>query len=201
MDKRDDELDRLNVLVLGKGSKLYRNRLRLPGVTELSTAEFRHDKFGGIDYDLVVVFSLLSPSELDRLRRKTTGVLVVVGSCAALSKLSGRFKYSRFKASQLNFVENSPDSRVKYVVFGDFERSRRSGLSFYSDANMFWRDITNAASSDKRVVECFEVMGEPSFASQVFTLVDRIFAPLSSILLKVCTRYTYGYNNAKNVRR
>lgn len=195
------EFDQLNILVLGKGSKLYRNRLRSHGVTELSTAEFRHDKFCGTDYDLVVVFSLLSPSELDRLRRKTAGVVVVVGSCAALSKLSGRFKYSRFKASQLNFVESSPESRVKYVVFGDFERSRRSGLSFYSDANMFWRDITETASSHKRVVECFEVMGEPSPASEVFTLVDRIFAPLSSILLKVCTRYTYGYNNAKNVRR
>ena len=201
MNIRDTEFEQLSILVVGKGSRLYGNRLRLAGATELSTAELRDDKLGDAEYDLVVVFSLLDSSELDRLRRKTTGVVVVVGSCAALSKLSSRFKYSRFKASQLNFVENSSDSRLKYVVFGDFEKSRRSGLSFYSDANTFWRDITDAASSDKRVVECFEVMGERSLASEVFTLLDRIFAPLSSILLKVCTRYTYGYNNAKNVRR
>jgi len=200
MNTMDTDFDKLNILVIGKGSKLYKNRLRLADVTELSTTEFRTDEFKGADYDLVVVFSLLAPSELDRLLSKTKGVVVVVGSCAALSKLSGRFKYSRFKASQLNFAVNSTDSRAKYVVFGDFEISRRKGLSFYSDVNTFWLDITDAARSDKRVVECFEVMGETSFASQLFTLVDRIFAPFSSIILKVCTRYTYGYNNAKNVR-
>jgi hypothetical protein len=190
-----------NIVIIGKGSKLYQNYLSLSNAKEYSTVDFQKPNFSAMDFELVIVFSLLTATDLDRLSERTNGTVIIVGSCAAISSVSFRFGYSRFKRSQLQFVESSCVTRFKYLIFGEFSPSKRSGLIFRSDIGSFWSDIACASSSDERVIRCFYVDGNSTFISNILSCIDHIFAPISSLVIKYVTSFSYGYSNAKNIKK
>ena len=190
-----------NIVIIGRGSKLYQNYLSLSNAKEYSTVDFQKTDFSAMNFELVVVFSLLTATDLDRLKEHTNGAVIIVGSCSAISSVNSRFGYSRFKRSQLKFVEASSEARIKYLIFGEFSSSKRRGLVFRSDVGSFWRDVIGASSSDEKVIRCFEIAGNSTFVSNILSDVDRVFAPISSLIIKHVTAFTYGYSNAKNIKK
>ena len=186
-------------VVLGSGAKLYRNvdpftRGRL--VRTFRTDDFFAGRFDAGSDEVTIVFSVLEPSDLERLFRQTTGIVLVVGSCAALSSVWRRFGYSRRKRHQLNAVLAANDARIKYVVFGDFFLKERRGLSFATDCSEFWDICDYAVRAPGQVVLGYRVVGNNDVTSRILTYADMLLAPASTALIKKLTRYSYGYNNA-----
>jgi hypothetical protein len=186
-------------VVLGSGAKLYQRvdtfvsgRL----VRTFRTDDFFSDRFDATSDEVTIVFSVLEPSDLERLFRQTAGIVLVVGSCAALSSVWRRFGYSRRKRRQLNAVLAESDSRIKYVVFGDFFLKERRGLSFATDCSEFWDICDYAVRTPEQVVLGYRVVGNNNVISRTLTCIDMLFAPASTALIKKFTHYSYGYNNA-----
>ena len=202
MSKRIREsLKTSSIVIIGKGSKLYQGYFRSEEFREYSTSEFRENDFHAMDYEVILVFSLLTQSDLVRLRTLTNGIVIIIGSCSAISSLSERFVYSRLKRDQLAFIESADEERFKYLVFGDFIQSKRRGLVFYSDLNSFWDQVVLALESKEKVINCFSLEGCVTRTSKLLSRIDSNFAPYSSVVIKYLTPYTYGYNNAENLKK
>ncbi len=188
-----------NYVVLGSGAKLYKNvePFAYERVARTwRTADFFSDKFKAESEEITVVFSVLEPPDLQLLFRRTTGTVLVVGSCAALSPVRHRFRYSRLKRHQLDAVLFAGDTRIKYVCFGDFFLRERRGLSFATECSDFWDICDYAVSAPSQVILGYDVVGRVSGMSRALTCADMLFAPASTVLIKKLTRYSYGYNNA-----
>ncbi len=186
-------------VVLGSGAKLYKSvePFALERVSRTwRTADLFSNKFKVKSEEITVVFSVLEPSDLEMLFRKTTGIVLVVGSCAALSPVRHRFRYSRLKRNQLDAVLVAGDARIKYVCFGDFFLKERLGLSFATECSEFWDICDYAVSTPAQVILGYDVVGKRNGISRVLTCADMLFAPASTVLIKKLTRYSYGYNNA-----
>ena len=186
-------------VVLGSGSKLHKSvesfacgRLsRVFRTADLFAGRFR----AGVG-EVTLVYSMLDRSSLAILFREVLGPVVVVGSCAALSPVWGRFAYSRRKRSQLETVLSESDARIKYIVFGDFFPNNRLGLSFFTDRSEFWHICDYAVRTPEQVLLAYQVAGSEDLGSRLLTRADMLFAPAATVFIKKFTKYSYGYNNA-----
>jgi hypothetical protein len=186
-------------VVLGSGAKLYNSvePFALDRVARTwRTEDFFSGRFKAESEEITIVFSVLEPPDLERLFQQTTGPVLVVGSCAALSPVWHRFRYSRLKRHQLDAVLVSGDARIKYVCLGDFFLKERRGLSFTTECSEFWDICDYAVSAPGQVILGYDVVGMKNGMSRLLTCVDMLFAPASTALIKKFTRYSYGYNNA-----
>ena len=186
-------------VVLGSGAKLYKSVEPFAQdrvARTWRTADFFSNKFKAQSEEITIVFSVLEPPDLDRLFRQITGTVLVVGSCAALSPVRYRFRYSRLKRDQLDAVLAVGDMRIKYVCFGDFFLKHRLGLSFATQCSEFWDICDYAVSAQGQVILGYDVVGMKNGMSRALTCADMLFAPASTVLIKKLTRYSYGYNNA-----
>ncbi len=186
-------------VILGSGAKLYKSvepfsRDRV--ARTYRTEDFFSGRFKAESEQITIVFSVLEPPDLEKLFCQTTGTVLVVGSCAALSPVWRRFGYSRRKRHQLDAVLLSGDSRIKYIVFGDFLLKQCRGLSFTTESSEFWNICDYAVQAPAQVVLGYSVVGSEDGISRLLTRADMLLAPVSTAFIKKLTRYSYGYNNA-----
>ncbi len=188
-------------LILGSGAKLYKSVEPFANgrvAQTWRTQDWFSGKFNvnAAPEPITIVFSMLEPPDLERLFRHTTGPILVVGSCAALSPVWRRFGYSRRKRHQLDAVLRSAEPRIKYVVFGNFFPKECRGLSYATPCSEFWKICDYAVQAPAQVVMGYSIVGSEDAISRLLTRLDIWFAPLSTVLLKGFTRFSYGYNNA-----
>lgn len=187
------------MIIIGKGSKLYQS-IKKGDVVELSTRDFFEKEFKAFDHQTIIVFSLLNVDAIDRLLKNSNGIILIIGSCAAISGLSKRFNYSKLKESQLNYVKKLNNTRLKYLTFGEFYPTQRKGLYFFSDVNYFWEFCEKALKSDKNILNFFSIEGKVSKFSNIFTIIEKFSAPFLTLVIKLFTNFTYGYSNAAFMR-
>lgn len=185
-----------DILIIGKSSKLYQS-IRLDGASEISTKEFYDKNFLAFGYKLIIVFSVISESQIRRLYKISDGKILIIGSCAAISSLHKKFKYSRIKKEQMDTVIKINNSRLKYLIFGEFYPSKKKGFTYQSNVKNFWRYCFDSEKSEKLVLSFFNIEENKSKMSNIFSLFDKFGAPYSSFLIKLCTSHSYGYSNAK----
>jgi hypothetical protein len=193
------KVDESKYIIVGAGSKLYNKLKKIDNkIIELSTIDALNSERIYDEKYVVIIFSLLDEDNLKKIKNKFHGTKIIVGSCAALSKLSNKFHYSRFKLMQLNFVKFHNDG-FKYIIFGDFfPNKKKIGLYFYSNPDEFWLNCSIAALNSEKIHEAYLVTGNENFRSRILSSLDLYLSPISSWFIKKLSNYTYGYSNAKN---
>jgi hypothetical protein len=186
-------------IIVGSGSKLYK-KLKKPNidVIELRTNEAINDEFYYDQSFVVVIFSLLGKEDLAKIEKKFSGIKIIVGSCAALSTISKKFKYSKFKLMQLEYVLSN-GCGFKYIIFGDFfPDPTKKGLQYLTKIEDFWEICNKAANDNRKIYPSFSIVGCENLNSKILSLIDLHFSPISTWIIKNYLNYTYGYSNAKN---
>jgi hypothetical protein len=185
--------------IVGSGSKLYKSVKLSKEVVianEYRTSEVLHNKNLIRDGEVYIVFSLLTHVQLQDLFKETKSIVVIIGSCSALSKIANRFRYSKLKKNQLDFVVNNKKTNLKCVLFGDFKLEKeRQGLKYTSYKNTFWSDILEAVKSNNKVIEAYKITGKSTLVFHLLSTFDRFLSPVSTLLIKRLTNYNYGYSN------
>lgn len=187
-------------LILGKNSKLYNSVKANKNFHEISTIDFLDDAFDAFEFETIIVFSLLDEEGIKRLLEKSNGKILIIGSCAALSRFHNRFKYSQIKRKQLDIVKNLESNRIKYLVFGEFYPLQRKGIYFFSNVDSFWQNCKYSIKVDKKILYFFSIYGNVTLMSKALSMIEKIGAPFTSFLIKILTNYTYGYSNAANMK-
>jgi hypothetical protein len=191
-----------NVAIIGKGSKLYselkNNSKTICIEKEYSTAQFLEED--QLDPRLIyIVFSLLDKEALEeKFGFQKEIQLVFIGSTAALSSLSNRFSYARLKRDQADFCK--ANDNCKYLYFGDFKSVHRSGRFHQSDKHSFWDCIDTAIAEPQKFFYFFTVIGATSRIGKFVGFLDLHLSPFSTLFIKYCSNFTYGYSNADNSR-
>lgn len=182
-------------LILGKNSKLYNSVKGNRNFHEISTIDFLDDAFDAFEFENIIVFSLLNKDQINRLLDKSKGNILIVGSCAGISILKNRFKYSKIKNEQIKSVLSNNQTRLKYLIFGEFKSSNRKGLNYISDIDRFWEYFSSALKKNDILIPCYKVIGASSIFSKILTYLELIGAPFTSLFIKYATNYSYGYSN------
>jgi hypothetical protein len=187
------------VSIIGSGSKLYKSiksRGKIVVINEYRTREVLLNKSLIKDDEVYIVFSLLTYLQLQNLFENTTSKVIVIGSCSALSSIANKFRYSRLKKEQLDFIINNDKENLKCILFGDFKlEEKRRGLQYVSCINDFWSDILEAIESNDKVIKAYKITGEKNFIFHLLSIFDKFLAPVSTLLIKKATNYNYGYSN------
>lgn len=185
-------------IIIGSGSKLYRKlNFKKKVKKEYRTSELDTYIKESKESDIVIVFSLLDGQEIIRISKETSAYIVIVGSCSAISPLWYRFKYSRIKRNQLKKIKNFPQKNLKYLIFGEFFiDDNRKGLRYYSSPNSFLEDCEKAVKSPTSIQKYYTITGESNKTSKLIEKIEKIAAPLSTLLIKKLTNYIYGYSIA-----
>jgi hypothetical protein len=186
-------------IIVGSGSGLYK-KIKKPNndVIELRTSEVINGQFYYDESFVVIIFSFLSKEDLERIESKFSGVKIIVGSCAALSKVSEKFKYSKFKLMQLQYVLSS-NRRFKYILFGDFfPDTTKKGLQYFSKIEDFWEICNKATCDERKIYTSYSIVGCENLKSKICSVIDLYFSPISTWFIKKFLNCTYGYSNAKN---
>ena len=189
----------IKYIIVGAGSRLYK-KIEKPNnhITELTTNEAINGVFHYDDSFVVIIFSFLGKEDLERIEKKFSGIKIIIGSCAALSKVSKKFKYSQFKSMQLQYVL-STNQGFKYILFGDFfPDATKKGLQYFSKIEDFWEICNKATCNNKKIYASFNIIGSENLNSKICSLIDLYFSPISTWIIKKFFNYTYGYSNAKN---
>lgn len=182
-------------LIIGKNSKLYNSVKVNKNLHEISTIDFLDDAFDAFEFETIIVFSLLNQDQIHRLLNKSKGDILIVGSCAGISRLKNRFKYSKIKNEQIKSVLQNNQTRLKYLIFGEFKPSNRKGLNYISDIDRFWEYFSYALKKDDILIPCYRVIGTASIFSKILSCLEFLGAPFTSLLIKYATNYSYGYSN------
>lgn len=182
-------------LILGKSSKLYNSVKNNKNFHEISTIDFFDNAFEAFEFETIIVFSLLNKDQIQKLLNKSKGNILIVGSCAGISRLKNRFKYSKIKNEQIQSVLHNNKIRLKYLIFGEFKPSNRKGLNYISDIDRFWEYFSYALKKNDILIPCYKVIGTPSIFSKIFSCLELLGAPFTSLFIKYATNYSYGYSN------
>ncbi len=193
----------LKYTIIGSGSRLYKKIKREQLIhQELRTNEGLTNAATLNDESVKIIFSLLNAEQIKKIRSKYTGTILIVGSCSGISRIANRFKYSRLKKHQLDYVLNSNDDNLKYLIFGDFDtENKRDGKYYVSDIGSFWEFCKTAAESNEKIFKFFKIVGKESKIQKINNIIEFLLAPVSSLFIKILTKRVYGYSNASLISK
>ena len=183
--------------IVGNGSNLLK-RLSNQDIDGCSTEEFLSGLIKQHKNKILLIFSLVSPKQIKWILENFDNKIAIIGSASALSRLSFLFRYSKLKKKQLNSVLLNKRSNLKYLTFGEFFPSENKGLTYYSNPEKFWENCSKSFDIDEQVINLFSIEGKEDRMSRFLSNLEILTAPLSSILIKIFTNYSYGYGNARH---